>query len=68
MISKGEVQHTWGRFKNTYAVPWISGCPVAKCDPLRGRAIQHDHQSRPMDDPSPDRWEHDQMENMQILR
>ena len=41
--------------------------PIAKCDPLRGRAIQHDHQSRPMGDPSPARWEHDQMENMQIL-
>ena len=48
-------------------VLWISGHPVAKCDPLRGRAIQHDHQSRPMVDPSPDRGEHDQMENMQIL-
>ena len=22
---------------------WISGLPIAKCDPLHGRAIQHDH-------------------------
>ena len=49
------------------AVLWISGRPVAKCDPLCGRAIQHDHQSRPMGDPSPAGWEHDQTENMQIL-
>ena len=48
-------------------VLWISGRPVAKCDPLRDRAIQHDHQSRPMGNPSPARWGHDQMENMQIL-
>ena len=44
--------------KTNHSVLWISGRPVAKCDPLRGRAIQHDHQS-------PDRWEHDQLENMQ---
>ena len=52
---------------STNAVLWISGRPVAKCAPLRGRAIQHDHQSRLMGNASPDRWKHDQMENVQIL-
>ena len=49
------------------AVLWISGRPVAKCDPWCSRAIQYDPQSRPMGDPILDKWEHDLMENMQIL-
>ena len=34
------------------AVLWISGCPVAKCDPLFSRAIQHDPWSRTTGDPA----------------
>ena len=49
------------------AVLWISGRPVAKCDPLRSRAIQHDNLSHSMGDPILDKWEHDLTENMQIL-
>ena len=45
-------------------VLWISGLPVAKCDPSLGRTIQQDPQSRPMDDPA---LEHDLTENMHIL-
>ena len=43
------------------AVLWIGGRPVAKCDPLLGRAIQHDTRSRPMGDTALD-----DTENMQI--
>ena len=46
----------------------MSGRPVAKCDPMRGRAIQHDPRSHLMGDPILDKWsEHDLTENMQIL-
>ena len=41
------------------SVLWTSGHPVTKCDPLLGRVIQHDPQSRPMDNPALDEWEHD---------
>ena len=41
------------------AVLWINGRPVAKCDQLRGRAIQRAPRSRPMGDPTLDKWEHD---------
>ena len=52
---------------NSWPVLWISGRPVAKCDPSLDRAIQHEPISRPMADPALDEWEHDQTENMQIL-
>ena len=43
----------------TYTVLWISSRQVAKCDPLRGWAIQHDLWSRPPGDPTLNKWEHD---------
>ena len=43
----------------TYTVLWISSRQVAKCDPLRGWAIQHDLWSRPRGDPTLNKWEHD---------
>ena len=52
------------------AVLRIRGRPVAKCDPLPGRAIQHDPWSRLMGDltvPTLDNWELDKIESMQIL-
>ena len=36
----------------TFAVLWISGGPVAKCDPLRGRAIQIEPTKSPDGRPS----------------
>ena len=46
-------------FHSRSSVLWIKGRPVAKCDPLLGRVIQHDPQSRTMGDQTLDKWEHD---------
>ena len=48
-------------------VLWIRGRPVAKLDPLLGRAIQHDIRSCPIDNLPLEKWEHDKTEYMQIL-
>ena len=37
----------------------MRGRPVAKCDPLLSRAIEHDPRSHPVRDPALDKWEHD---------
>ena len=41
------------------AVLWISGRPVAKCNPLLGQAIHHYPQSHWMGGPTLDKWEGD---------
>ena len=59
LIGTGDFLELLVWYKVAYLVLQVRGRPVAKCDPLLVRAIQHDPWSRSMGDPTLNKGEHD---------